>query len=157
MTATKQVIFKVGQEDYGFDILLVNAIENYSGVVTIPNAPDYILGMVNLRGEIIPVFSLRKKFGLPEVPVDDKTQLIVTRTNNMAIGFKVDAVQEISEIDSEELHDMPVIVKDDRTKYAKCVSTKSGRLIILIDHDGVITEEEHAIAGKLLDIHSNQK
>lgn len=150
MDITKQVIFKVGNEDYGFDILLVNAIEKYAGVVSIPNSPDFILGMVNLRGEIIPVFSLRKKFGLPEIAPDDKTQLIVTRSNDMLVGFKVDSVDEIVEIRFDEIQAVPSIVRASNTKYARSIASKSGKLAILIDHDGVISEEEQELAGNII-------
>ena len=86
MATSKQVIFKVGTEEYGSDIQLVSAIESYGGVVPVPNAPSYILGILNLRGEVIPVFSLRKKFGLPESEVDDKTLLLITKYQNMKIS-----------------------------------------------------------------------
>ncbi len=142
MATSKQVIFKVGTEEYGSDIQLVSAIESYGGVVPVPNAPSYILGILNLRGEVIPVFSLRKKFGLPESEVDDKTLLLITKYQNMKIGFKVDSVSEIEEVDEEELHKMPVIVCTEATNYAKCVVNKKGRMIILINHEGILSSEE---------------
>lgn len=156
MGYTKQVVFKVGNESYGFDIQLVNAIEDYEGVVPIPNAPENILGMLNLRGEIVPVFSIRKKFGLPEIPVDDKTQLIVTRSNNMPIGFKVDSVEEILEIDGNDLHPMPVITKGEETAYANCVASKGKKLLILINHDGVITKKEQKLASQIIENNSQR-
>lgn len=154
MGYTKQVVFKVGNESYGLDILKVNAIEDYDGVVPIPNAPENILGILNLRGEIIPVFSLRKKFSLLEIPADDKTQLIVTRSNSMPVGFKVDSVEEISEIDGEDLHPMPVITQGDLTSYASCVANKDGKLIVLIDNDNVINKREQKAASDIIDSNS---
>lgn len=143
MEATKQVVFKLGQEEYGLDILIVNAIETFSGVVPVPNAPDYILGILNLRGEVIPVFSLRVKFGLPEVKSATE-QLIVTKTNGISVGFKVDAVDGIVVFDEKELSEVPVIVKNTKTKYAKKVANKDGKMIILLDHDGILDDHEQA-------------
>lgn len=141
MEATKQVVFKLGQEEYGLDILIVNAIETYNGVVPVPNTPDYILGMLNLRGEVIPVFSLRVKFGLPETKTSQE-QLIITRTKDMLVGFKVDAVCGIVEFDPKEISEVPLIVRSEKTKYAKNVTNKDGKMIILLDHDGILDSTE---------------
>ena len=143
MEATKQVVFKLGQEEYGLDILIVNAIETYHGVVPVPNAPDYILGILNLRGEVIPVFSLRIKFGLPEIKASTE-QLIITKTNGMMVGFKVDAVDGIAEFSKKELSEVPKIVKSEKTKYAKLVANKDGKMIILLDHEGILNDKEQA-------------
>lgn len=141
MEATKQVVFKLGEEEYGLDILIVNAIETYSRVVSVPNAPDYILGILNLRGDIIPVFSLRIKFGLPELTTKT-TQLIVTKTNGMIVGFKVDAVCGIEEFDAKELGEVPLIIRSEKTKYAKQVANKNGKMTILLDHNGILNDKE---------------
>lgn len=141
MEATKQVVFKVGQEEYGFDILIVNAIETYQGVVSVPNAPDYILGILNLRGDVIPVFSLRVKFGLKEDTIGTE-QLIITRTNGMSVGFKVDAVDGIVEFEEKDLNEVPMIINSDKTKYAKMVANKDNHMIILLDHDGILNDQE---------------
>lgn len=145
MEATKQVIFKLGEEEYGFDIMFVNAIETYTGVIPVPNAPENILGILNLRGEVIPVYSLRAKFGLPE-QASNESQLIVTRTKNMLVGFQVDSVREIVEIGARQISDVPVIVKSEKTAYAKAVANINGRMVILLDHVGILNEvEQHSI------------
>ena len=147
MEATKQVVFKLGGEEYGFDILIVNAIETYHGVVPVPNAPDYILGILNLRGEVIPVYSLRVKFGLPEVE-STTSQLVVTKTNGMTVGFKVDAVDGIVEFSSKDLNEVPVIIK---TKYAKLVANRNGKMIVLLDHDGILDDKEQESIVRLME------
>lgn len=150
MEATKQVIFKLGEEEYGFDIMIVNAIETYSGVVPVPNAPDYILGIINLRGDVIPVYSLRVKFGLPEVEKSG-AQLIVTKSQGIMIGFKVDSVHEILEITADQLSAVPVIVKNDKTTYAKAVANINGRMAIILDHEGILNSSEQESIAKLLE------
>jgi purine-binding chemotaxis protein CheW len=153
MEATKQVVFKLGQEEYGLDILIVNAIETYRGVVPVPNAPDYILGMLNLRGEVIPVFSLRIKFGLPEETLEHE-QLIITRTKDMVVGYKVDAVCGIVEFLSKEISEVPVIVRSDKTKYAKYVANKDSKMILLLDHEGILDAKEK---GSIQEVLTNQE
>ena len=148
--STKQVVFKLGQEEYGLDILIVNVIESYNGVIPVPNSPDYILGILNLRGEVIPVFSLRVKFGLPEIQTSTE-QLIVTRTNGMMVGFKVDAVCGIVEFSERELSEVPMIVKSEKTKYAKQVANKNDKMIILLDHEGILNDREQASIQQALE------
>lgn len=151
MESTKQVIFKLGEEEYGFDIMLVNAIETFSDVVPVPNAPNYILGILNLRGEVIPVYSLRVKFGLPESKTNG-TQLIITKANGMLVGFKVDSVHEIMEISEKQLSAVPTIIKSQNTRYAKSVANMNGRMIILLNHDGILNDAEHDSITEILEI-----
>ena len=150
MEATKQVIFKLGEEEYGFDIMLVNAIETYTGVVPVPNAPENILGILNLRGDVIPVFSLRAKFGLPK-QASNESQLIVTKTKGMLVGFQVDSVHEIAEIQGKQISEVPLIVKSERTSYANAVANINGRMVILLDHDGILSDTEHHSITTLVD------
>lgn len=146
---TKQVIFKLGDEEYGMDILLVSAIENYSNIVPVPNAPVYILGILNLRGDVIPVYSLRKKFGMPEVAATDKTQLLVTKTDGVLVGFKVDSVSEILELSEDEIRELPVIVKTEETRYAGGVAHKKDRMVVLLDNEKILSEQESEMVKKV--------
>lgn len=147
---TKQVIFTLGDEEYGLDIMLVNAIEKYTDMVKIPNAPAYISGIINLRGDVIPVFSLRRKFGLPDKTIDENSKMIITKSNGMLMAYEVDAVKEIMEIPSEDLNETPVIVKNNNTAYIKCVANINGRMILLLDHDGILSLKEKESIEDLL-------
>lgn len=142
MKDTKQVIFSVGDEEYGLDIMLVNAIEKYINIVHVPNSPECIKGMINLRGDVIPVYSLRKKFGLPEIQATDNTKLIVTKSKGILLAYEVDEVKEIVEISASQQSETPVIVRSDDTAYMGAVANLSGRMIILLNHDGIITNAE---------------
>ncbi len=95
MASLQQVIFKLDHEEYGLNIMQVNGIEKYQEVVKVPNSPKYIEGIINLRGEVLPIYSLRKKFNLEEKEVNEDTKIIVVNTNDMMIGFVVDSVSEI--------------------------------------------------------------
>ena len=145
----KQVIFKLGDEEYGMDILLVDAITNYSEIVDVPDYPEYILGILNLRGDVIPIYSLRKKFGMEEIEATDKTQLLITKTNGNLVGFKVDSVSEIIEFSEEEIHDIPVIVKNEETSYAACVAKKGEHLVLLLDNEKILSKNENEVLKKV--------
>ena len=142
MKDTKQVIFNVGDEEYGLDIMLVNAIEKYTNIVKIPNSPECIKGIINLRGDVIPVYSLRRKFGLPEIQVTESTKLIVTKSKGVLLAYEVDQVKEIVEITAPQVSDTPTIVRNVDTAYIGAVANISGRMILLLDHDGIITNAE---------------
>ena len=142
MKDTKQVIFSVGEEEYGLDIMLVNGIEKYTNVMKVPKSPECIKGIINLRKDVIPVYSLRRKFGLPEIQTTENTKLIVTISNGVLQAYEVDEVKEIVEIPGEQISETPVIVRNDQTTYIGAVANLSGRMIILLNHDGIITGAE---------------
>lgn len=142
MTGTQQIIFKVGEGEYGMDVSHVNAIESLSNVVAVPNAAHHILGIINLRGEVLPVYSLRTKFGLEEKPADEQTKVIVTRSNGVTIAFKVDVVKEIIDITEEMLSPFPEMARSEETAYADKVANIDGRLVVLIDQDALLRAEE---------------
>lgn len=150
---TKQVIFTLGGEEFGLDIMLVNAIEKYTDFTPIPNAPSYIRGIINLRGEVIPVFSLRTKFGLADKEMDDNTKLIITKSNGIFLAYEVDMVKEILEIPAENISDTPVIVKSIQTSYIQCVANINGRMILLLNHDGILSvKEQESIQNLTLEV-----
>lgn len=149
MSTMQQVIFKLDKEEYGLDIMKVITIEKYQEVVKTPNTPEYITGIINLRGSVLPVYSLRKKFNLKEKEPNENTKIIVTVTNDMKIGFIVDSVQEILNIDDKNIEEAPKIVTGINRKYIKSIAKMEERMVILIDIDLIISEEEQLELGKV--------
>jgi purine-binding chemotaxis protein CheW len=152
MNETKQVIFKLEDEEYGLDIMNVNAIEKHTNVVRVPNASKFIQGIINLRGDVIPVYSLRTKFGLPQKKASDETKLIITKSNNMLIAFEVDSVAEILEIDNKNITIAPSIVKTIDTAYIDKVANLDGRMIILLDLGGILSDNEKESIEKMIEM-----
>ena len=144
MASLQQVIFRLDHEEYGLNIMQVNGIEKHQEVVKVPNSPKYIEGIINLRGEVLPIYSLRKKFNLEPKETDDETKIIVVNTNDMMIGFVVDSVSEILQIEEETIEQAPKIVTGINRKYIKSVAKQEGRMIILIDIDLIVSDEEKA-------------
>jgi purine-binding chemotaxis protein CheW len=139
---SKQVIFTLGDEEYGLDIMIVNAIEKYTDIVRVPNGPECIKGIINLRGDVIPVYSLRKKFGLKEKDNDENTKLVITKSNHIMMAYEVDAVKEIIEIPDDSISETPIIVRSRNTTYIKNIANINGRMIILLNHNGILTDKE---------------
>ena len=142
MQATQQIIFKVQDGEYGFDVSTVNAIETLNNVVAVPNVEHHILGIINLRGEVLPIYSLRRKFGLEEIPVNDQTKIIVTTSNGVTIAFKVDEVKEIIDCTIDKLSQFPVIARTSETDYVDMVANHNGRLILLLNQDKILAKQE---------------
>ncbi len=142
MATLQQVVFRLDKEEYGLDIMKVNGIEKYQEVVKVPNAPEYIEGMINLRGEVLPIFSLRKKFSLADKAHDDETKIIVVYTKDIKVGFVVDSVAEILQIQEEDVETAPAIVAGINRKYIRSVAKVEDRMIVLVDIDLLVTDEE---------------
>lgn len=149
MDNTKQVIFNLGNQEFGIGIMRVKAIEKYMDIVPIPNAPSFIEGIINLRRDVIPVYSLRSKFGLPKKPVDSDTKLIVTKSKDVLMAFEVDGVNEIVEIEDGNIHEAPTIIRTESTAYINYVADVAGRLVVLLNLEGILSEAERGEIKKI--------
>lgn len=151
MANKQQIVFKLGKEEYGVDIMKVHVIERYQTVTEVPNAPRYIEGVVDLRGEVLPIYNLRAKFNLPAKEPDESTKIIVAYSNGMKIGIVVDAVKEILNIDESQIEEMPKLLTGIDRRYIKSVSKAGGRMVILIDLDLLVSDEERISMGEAVE------
>lgn len=138
---TKPVIFKLGNEEYGIDINLVNGIEWYQQIIPVPNTKSYIVGLMNLRGEVVPVYSLRRKFNMPPA-TQGQMNMIIVKIRDMMIAFDVDSVSDIHDLSSANITELPAIVRTEDTQYFDRVARYGKRLIILIDVEKLLSDEE---------------
>ena len=153
MQSTKQAVFALGDREYGFDIMEVNTIEKVIPILPVANIPTNFKGIMQLRGETIPVYSLRRKFGLPDVPTDDNTRYIIIKTGGMLVAYEVDQMKEIVQLEQEQLNEFPSILKNLNTSYVKFVTNVNGRLILGLDHNKIMAQEEEAmIANSIVNI-----
>jgi len=151
MEGLQQVIFKLDKEEYGLDIMKVNGIEKYHEVIKVPNAPEYIEGMINLRGDVLPIFNLRKKFNLEDKDKDEDTKVIVVRSEDIRVGFVVDKVVEIIDINEKDVEEAPPIVVGINRKYIRSVAKVEDRMIVLVDIDLLVTDEEKITLGEVIE------
>ncbi|MEW6194082.1 MAG: chemotaxis protein CheW [Bacteroidota bacterium] len=136
------VSFMIGEEEYGVDILLVQEIIRMLQVTKVPNAPDYVDGVINLRGRIIPVIDLRCKLGIERKEHDKNTRIVVVEVSGKTVGFIVDAVTEVLRIPESITEEPPEIVTGVNSEYIKVVGKLEDRLLILIDIEKILTTSE---------------
>jgi purine-binding chemotaxis protein CheW len=135
------VSFTLNNEEYAVDILSVQEINRITEITKIPNSPDYVEGVVNLRGKVIPVINLRKKFGFEEKLIDDTSRIIIMDIQGITYGVIVDSVSEVLRVPSSTVEPTPPMSSEANSKFIKGLAKLDGRLIILIDIDNLIDEE----------------
>ncbi len=137
------IVFTLGDEKYGVDISQVREIIRPTKITRIPNAPDFVEGVINLRGQITTIINLRKRFGLPPKEIDNDTRIIVVEYNNAVIGMMVDTVNEVKYLSAADIEPLPSIVTSrSEAKFLKGVGKLPDGLLILIDLNKVLSEEE---------------
>lgn len=137
------VSFNLDREEYGVYVLKVREIIRMSNVTRVPNTPYYVEGVINLRGKVIPIISLRKKFALPEVENDKQTRIIVMDVDGELMGFIVDAVSEVIRIASSEIQPPPAVVNGGlEQEYLSGVINRADRLLVLLDLERVFSKAE---------------
>jgi len=132
--------FMLSDEEYGVDILRVQEIKGWDGVTPMPNMPNYILGVINLRGTVVPIVDLRKLFDLESIPFDKTTVVIVVRVSDeehgeRTMGVVVDAVSEVHNIAKTDLKPAPDFGGACSTESIKGLATQNERMIIMLDID----------------------
>jgi purine-binding chemotaxis protein CheW len=135
------VSFHLGGEEFGLDILRVQEIIRIQPLTRVPNSPDFIAGVMNLRGRIIPVVALRRRFGLEQIAADKQTRIVVVETNGAVLGFIVDAVSEVLRIPADTIEPPPGVGKAER-QYVSGVGKIEDRLLILLDVDRLVSNLE---------------
>lgn len=136
----KPVVFRLGNEMYGVDINLVQSIEKDLSVVPVPNSQFYIRGIVNMRNEVIPVYSLARKFGRAQESTADST--IIISLSGLKLALEVDEVLEIHDIKESSIVNMPSMLIKEDTRYLDRVANVDGKLIVLLDVECLLTNDE---------------
>jgi purine-binding chemotaxis protein CheW len=136
------VSFALGKEEYGVDIAQVQEINRMVAITHVPRAPHFMEGVINLRGQLIPIIDLRTRFGMPRAEQTKNTRIVVTEIGNKRVGMVVDSVSEVLRVPTEEIEDAPDMITGVDTEYIRGVGKLGERLIILLDLGRVITGEE---------------
>ncbi len=136
------VSFVIENEEFGIDILRVQEIIRPVEITRVPNSPSFVEGVINLRGRIVPVVDLRKRFGLPEREQDQHTRIIVVELIDRVVGFMMDAVKEVIRVDRSVIEPAPELAIGIDTDYIKGVAKLEDRLLILLELEEVLTEDE---------------
>jgi purine-binding chemotaxis protein CheW len=136
------VSFTIGQEEFGLDIQTIQEINRMVEITRVPNSPDFVSGVINLRGKVIPVIDLRKRFGFPAKESDKNTRIIVVELGNSVVGFVVDAVREVIRIPKSVTEPPPPIIAGIGSEYVTAVGKLEDRLLILLDLEHLLQEKE---------------
>ncbi len=142
----KYLTFTLEKEEYGIGILKVKEIIGMMPVTSVPRTPEFVKGVINLRGKVIPVIDLRLKFSMDPIPYSDRTCIIVVeidaQDSTVLIGIVVDAVSEVLNINEEEIEETPKFGTSLNTDYILGMAKMEGGVKILLDIDRVLSQEE---------------
>jgi purine-binding chemotaxis protein CheW len=141
--------FKLGSEEYGIDILKVQEIRGYEAVTRIANAPEFIKGVINLRGIIIPVVDMRIKFKLGEPVYDQFTVVIILNINGRVVGMVVDSVSDVTTLTPDQIKQAPDMGTVFSTEYMIGLGTVDDRMLILVDIDRLMSSPEMGLIDKI--------
>jgi len=134
--------FTLGSEEYGIDILKVQEIRGYDAVTTIANSPEFIKGVINLRGIIVPIVDMRIKFGLGNVTYNNLTVVIILNVANRVVGMVVDGVSDVIALTAEQLKAAPEFSGTMDTQYITGLGTVDDRMIIVVDIEKLMTSRD---------------
>ena len=134
--------FRIGRESFGVDISAVHEIVRVPDITAVPEAPEYVEGVINLRGKIISVVDLRKRFGQPEIKASKKNRVIVVEHESKPVGLIVDAASEVMRLPAEQIEPTPSVFEDAGLSYVTGLGKLKDRLIILVDLKKVLQKGE---------------
>lgn len=136
------VTFNLGSEEYAVDILKVQEINRMKEITRVPNSPDYVEGVINLRGKVIPVVSLRKKFSLEDRENDIQSRIMIMDIQGITMGLIVDAVSEVLRVPASIVEQAPPMTSNISTEFIRGIAKLEDRLIILLDMERLIGKPE---------------
>jgi len=142
MAVQQLVKFSVADQNFGISINQIYQIIKPQEVFKVPNTPPFIEGLINLRGRVLTVFNLRKRFNLPEKANDENTKVLIVNMNDLLLGFTVDNVTEIVRINDEDIEDTPPTLQDFDHRFLSGVGKLGDKLILLLDLKKVLTPDE---------------
>ena len=140
--------FALGEEEYGVDILKVQEIRGYDSVTRLPDAPDYIKGVINLRGTIVPVVDMRLKFRLEKAEYTAVTVMIVLNVGERVVGMVVDSVSDVVRLSPEQMRAVPEIGATIDRQFLTGIGTLDERMLILLDIERLMTSPEMGLVAE---------
>jgi purine-binding chemotaxis protein CheW len=147
--AGKYLTFLLADEVYGLEILKVREIIGLMAITNVPGTPDYVCGVINLRGKVIPVVDLRRKFGMMTAEQTEETCIIVVNVNGVEMGTVVDKVYEVLDIPEEDIEDAPDLGMDVHTNVILGMGKVAGKITILLDINRILGGDAEELGGQL--------
>lgn len=138
------VTFRLEGETYGINVMQVQEVLRYTEIAPVPGAPPYVLGIINLRGNVVTVIDTRHRFGLMPAEVTEQTRIVIIEAEGHVIGILVDAVAEVVYLRQSEIETAPNVGNDESAKFIQGVCNKNNELLILVELDKMLSEQEWA-------------
>ena len=138
----QRVTFHLENETYGINVMQVQEILRYSEIAAVPGAPDYVLGIINLRGNVVSVIDTRARFGLLPAKITDNSRIVIIEAEKQVIGILVDSVAEVVYLKKSEIEDAPHVGTEESSQFIQGVSNRDGGLLILVDLNKLLSEDE---------------
>ncbi len=138
------VTFRLKGETYGINVMKVQEVLRVTEIAPVPGAPSYVLGIINLRGNVVTVIDSRSRFGLPSADLDESSRIVIIESEKQVVGILVDAVAEVVDLDITEIDSAPNVGNEESSRYIQGVASREEGLLILVDLDKLLTDEEWA-------------
>lgn len=136
------VTFKLDNETYGINVMQVQEVLRYTEIAPVPGAPDYVVGIINLRGNVVTVIDTRSRFGLMPAEVTENSRIVVIEADKQVIGILVDAVAEVVYLKTSEIDTAPNVGNEESAKFIQGVCNRENELLILIDLNKLLSDDE---------------
>jgi len=149
IAAQEFLVFTLGEEEYGIDILKVQEIRGYDHVTRIANTPEFIKGVTNLRGVIVPILDMRIKFLQNNVSYNENTVVIVLNLKNRVVGIVVDGVSDVLALSKDDIRAAPEFTVTLSTEYLTGLGARGDRMLILVDIEKLLNSNEMALVDNL--------
>ena len=130
--------FRLGDEIYGVNVMQIREVLRHSEITPVPGAPDYVLGIINLRGNVVTVIDTRKRFGLAPGNIDEQARIVIVEVDTQVVGMLVDSVADVTYLRQSEIETTPNIGNEETSKFIQGVCNKDDELLILIELERMI-------------------
>lgn len=136
------VTFCLEEESYGINVMQVQEVLRVSEIAPVPGAPSYVLGIINLRGNVVTVIDTRSRFGLPPGEITDASRIVIIESEKQVVGILVDSVAEVVELRGSEIDPAPNVGNEESSRYIQGLATQENDLLIVVDLNKLLTEDE---------------
>ena len=141
------VTFRLDGETYGINVMQVQEVLRMTEIAPVPGAPDYVIGIINLRGNVVTVIDTRKRFGLMPTEADDATRIVIIESDNNIVGILVDSVAEVVNLRGSQVETAPNVGNEESSKYIQGVFSREEDILILVDLNKFLSDEEWSDIG----------
>jgi len=136
------VTFRLAEETYGINVMHVQEVLRITEIAPVPGAPSYVLGIINLRGNVVTVIDTRSRFGLMGAETDDSSRIVIIESDDQVVGILVDSVAEVVELNLSDIDSAPNVGNDESSRYIQGVANLENGLLIVVDLNKLLTDDE---------------